>query len=209
MVDKKTDKFSSPANSTNLTVYFWSHQEKSYKTEKWRNIFSQWYHSKKGFIGRNAIYDLSSYITQNDWNILVLNTKFELREQWMMYLKALVFAKDDYRDDNLAIAKSIIETSDPAIIKRLGRIIKGFNEDIWNKCKFEIVVNGNYLEFSQNKEMKNILLGTGTREIVEASPKDFIWGIGFNENNAKNVDKSKWGLNLLGKALMQVRSKLI
>lgn len=51
------------------------------------------------------------------------------------------------------------------------------------------------------------LLSTGNREIVEASPVDNIWGIGFSSDNAmENVDK--WGQNLLGKTLMKVRTIL-
>ena len=72
-------------------------------------------------------------------------------------------------------------------------------------------VNGNYLQFSQDTEMKAILLNTKDREIVEAAWYDKIWGIGYNEANARKVGKKVWeenGLNLLGKALMEVRNKL-
>ena len=47
----------------------------------------------------------------------------------------------------------------------------------------------------------------GERELVEASPLDRIWGVGFAEKNAA-ANKQKWGLNLLGKALMDVRERL-
>ena len=40
--------------------------------------------------------------------------------------------------------------------------------------------------------------------IVEASPLDRIWGVGFGEKRALSV-KQSWGLNLLGRALMDVR----
>jgi predicted NAD-dependent protein-ADP-ribosyltransferase YbiA (DUF1768 family) len=40
-------------------------------------------------------------------------------------------------------------------------------------------------------------------EIVEASPEDRIWGIGFYAENAiSNFDK--WGENLLGKILTEL-----
>ena len=48
------------------------------------------------------------------------------------------------------------------------------------------------------------MLGTGERMIVEASPLDRIWGVGFGEKRALSV-KQSWGLNLLGRALMDVR----
>ena len=57
---------------------------------------------------------------------------------------------------------------------------------------------------SGNKGLRERLLGTGERMIVEASPLDRIWGVGFGEKRALNVRQS-WGLNLLGRALMDVR----
>jgi len=36
---------------------------------------------------------------------------------------------------------------------------------------------------------------------------DRIWGIGFGERNAGN-NRHRWGKNLLGKALMNVRERL-
>ena len=55
--------------------------------------------------------------------------------------------------------------------------------------------------------LKELLLRTGDREIVEASPYDFIWGIGFRERDAGAL-RADWGLNLLGKALMEARKIL-
>jgi len=44
---------------------------------------------------------------------------------------------------------------------------------------------------------------------VEASPKDKIWGIGLGAKSAVEKGEEAWkGLNLLGKALMEVREML-
>ncbi|KAI1503720.1 hypothetical protein F5X99DRAFT_406720 [Biscogniauxia marginata] len=51
-----------------------------------------------------------------------------------------------------------------------------------------------------------VLLATGDRELVEASPYDRTWGIGFSAKNAEQ-SREKWGLNLLGKCLMEVREE--
>ena len=70
-----------------------------------------------------------------------------------------------------------------------------------------VVERGNLLKFTQNEHLKKILLGTGERILVEASPTDRIWGIGFNSKDAPG-NKDKWGENKLGKALMRVREQL-
>lgn len=55
--------------------------------------------------------------------------------------------------------------------------------------------------------LKRWLLATEERELVEASPMDRIWGVGFAEKNA-GANRHRWGQNLLGKALMVVRTRL-
>ncbi len=194
--------------TTITTIFFCSHKQSTYKKESWRCVFSQWYNSGKGFDGKDAVYDLNDFISKDDWNNMILNKKFMLREQWMMYLKAIVFAKNEHREKNLETAKKIMMSTDPSVIKKLGRAVKGYHDDTWNKCKYQIVVNGNYLEFTQNNEMKKILLDTGNREIVEASSYDGIWGIRYDEKTALVTDRRKWGSNLLGKSIMEVRKIL-
>ncbi|MGB0942649.1 MAG: NADAR domain-containing protein [Marinomonas sp.] len=45
--------------------------------------------------------------------------------------------------------------------------------------------------------------------IVEASPVDKIWGVGLAQSDSLIGSAANWqGLNLLGYALMEVRSKL-
>ncbi|KAI3331702.1 DUF1768-domain-containing protein [Xylariaceae sp. AK1471] len=53
---------------------------------------------------------------------------------------------------------------------------------------------------------RDVLLATGKRELVEASPFDRIWGIGFAAKSAEGK-RQKWGTNLLGKCLMEVREE--
>jgi len=191
------------------TIFFNSHRSTAYKTESWRHIFSQWYNSGQPFIGkpRNEIpHDLSEYLTDADWNNHITNKQFSLREQFMMYMKAIIFAKNDNKYENLKIAEYILNTNDPKTIKDYGRKVLGYDETIWNACRFKVVVNGNYLEFTQNKEMLKILLNTNNRELVEASPKDRIWGIGFNVGDGPKTSRDKWGQNLLGKSIMETRT---
>lgn len=76
--------------------------------------------------------------------------------------------------------------------------------------KSRIVEEGNYHKFTISEDaerLRLLLMQTGERELVEASPMDRIWGVGFNEKNA-GYNRKKWGQNLLGKALMVVRERL-
>ena len=42
---------------------------------------------------------------------------------------------------------------------------------------------------------------------MKASHFDRVWGIGFSAANAKK-NRSKWGQNLLGQAIMRARARL-
>ncbi|KAI0521335.1 hypothetical protein F5B22DRAFT_634718 [Xylaria bambusicola] len=66
--------------------------------------------------------------------------------------------------------------------------------------------NTDAAETMQAPSFRDVLLATGTRELVEASPYDRIWGVGFAAKGAER-NRSKWGLNLLGKCLMEVREQ--
>lgn len=154
------------------------------------------------FLGTKAIYD----ITPIDFKKYIEYIEFKNREIWMMYNKALLFAKDKYEQNNLEVANKILQETNPKKVKDLGRKVTGFDEKIWNLWKYKIVVNGNYLQFSQDNQMKQILLDTGDKDLVEASPFDAIWGIGYDSKQALKVKQNQWGENLLGKALIEIRT---
>ena len=102
-----------------------------------------------------------------------------------------------------------METNDPKQIKALGRKVKNFDGEIWRKLRYSVVLNGNYYKFAQNKNMRDILLATEDKILVEASPLDTIWGIGYAKNSPAATDPKAWrGLNLLGFALMEVRDEI-
>jgi ribA/ribD-fused uncharacterized protein len=135
-------------------------------------------------------------------NIGGLDITYNNTEQYMMAHKALLFGDGQ-------IYQLIMEATDPQQIKALGRKVKNFNPSVWDAHKFDIVLNGNRLKFGQNQLLRQRLLQTGNKKIVEASPYDKIWGIGLNAQTAIQTPENKWpGQNLLGEALMQVRVEL-
>lgn len=179
-----------------LPVFFWrSH-------DPW-GVFSQWYPCpfKDPVSGRT----------------------FSCNEQYMMYRKAITF-------NDKETAEKILATDDARTHKALGRKVRNFVGHDWDKVKYDIVVEANLLKFGhgivladdkfvypphgkvQGKDsevsMRQVLLSTGVRDLVEASPMDRIWGIGYSPQHAADVPEVKWGKNLLGKALMNVRERL-
>lgn len=145
----------------------------------WGGIFSQWYKSRFSVGG---VY-------------------YNCAEQYMMAMKASLFENYDTLD-------AIMGTSNPKEQKALGRQVKNFNADKWNAVAKDFVFKANLAKFSDDT-LKRLLLDTGDKEIVEASPYDTVWGIGMSETDPNRFDKSKWrGTNWLGEVLMQVRAEL-
>ena len=119
-----------------------------------------------------------------------------------MHRKAELFGDSE-------VAAKILEAQSPGEAKALGREVRGFDEGIWVESRWDIAAAGNLAKFSQNQRLREYLLATGTRVLVEASPVDSIWGIGMDKAAATDSHPSDWqGLNLLGFVLMQVRSEL-
>lgn len=137
----------------------------------------------------------------------------------MMYHKALLF------EDTKTAAKILADPS-PRTARSLGRKVTPFSEETWAANRERIVTEASLAKFSrpvsedsfrrgngdeaaefpesEGGRLKAALLATGDREIVEASPRDRIWGVGFGAKDAGS-QRERWGLNLLGKALMEAR----
>jgi len=159
---------------------------------------------------------------------------FNCTEQYMMYHKALTFNDD-------ASARAVLATEDPLVQKAIGRKVQDFTPDKWDEVKRGVVLEANVLKFGQGVarrddafvyapllsvdgrpagegdagaevSLKELLLATGDRELVEASPRDRIWGVGFGAERAEELrregKRERWGGNLLGKALMEVRGRI-
>lgn len=160
-------------------LFFWGHQPNKDGSIS-KTCFSQWW--------------LSSFEVDN--------VIYKTAEHWMMAKKAELF------NDNEVLAK-IIKANSPAEAKKLGREVKNYDDKLWLANRYEIVKQGNYHKFSQNKDLKTFLLNTKDRVLVEASPVDPIWGIGMATDHKDVSNPEKWkGLNLLGFALMEVRDEL-
>lgn len=150
-------------------------------SEERREYLSQWYPAE-------FVVDDITYLTA---------------EHYMMAEKARVFGDDGIRT-------AILRTFSPETVKKLGRMVRGFDSVVWEKHRLEVVLRGNEAKFGQNEALRNYLLSTGDKILVEASPFDEIWGVGLAEDDPRITDPRQWnGLNLLGFALMTVRTSLM
>lgn len=135
------------------------------------------------------------------YRMVIGGVSYNTAEQYMMAMKATYFGDKESLD-------KIMATNNPRDQKALGRKVKNFDAGMWSAVSREYVYIANLAKFSEDT-MKLMLLGTGNKEIVEASPTDTIWGIGLSEDDPRALDKSQWrGTNWLGEAIMRVRNDL-
>lgn len=127
---------------------------------------------------------------------------YRTAEHWMMVEKARFFGDD-------ASVPAILAAESPGAAKALGRKVAGFDQDEWERVRFAIVRTGNVEKFRQHPDLAAWLLTTGDSVLVEASPRDAIWGIGLRASNPAAQRVATWrGQNLLGFALTDVRERL-
>jgi ribA/ribD-fused uncharacterized protein len=147
----------------------------------WHGPFSQWHPCK----------------------FTVSRVEFNCAEQFMMYSKAILFG-------DMQSAQRILETSTPKEQKTLGRKVQNFDEAVWAIFREGIVYTASYAKFTQNFELQEMLLATKGTTLVEASPRDRIWGIGLGADNPKAQVRAEWrGRNLLGETLTRVREAIL
>lgn len=120
----------------------------------------------------------------------------------MMAAKARLFGDAETEE-------RVLTAPHPGAAKALGRQVRGFDERVWERERYGIVVQASMAKFGQDPALGEFLLGTAGRVLVEASPLDRVWGIGLAADDPRAANPDRWrGLNLLGFALMETRATL-
>lgn len=167
-------------NSERTTLHDKNEKEKYIFFENRRSGFSQWHKCEFQIDGK--IYNCA--------------------EQYMMHQKAELMGDYD-------TAERIMALHEPRQLKQLGREVKNFDDELWTKNRQKIVEKGNMAKFSQNKILREKLIATDPKILVESCPDDKIWGIGLSKEDERAWNKSTWqGQNLLGEILIKVRDNL-
>ena len=163
------------------------------------------YDGKKNLETDTHFYFWTNWLS--NWKICkivdpITNLEFTSTEQIYMWYKAHFFNDADTR-------KQLEAKLTPKQAKDLGRVVKNYQDDLWECVRFDYMVYSNYLKYTQNPDLKEKLLATGEKVLVEASPYDKVWGVGLLASNPLILDDKNWtGRNLLGKSIMKVRNMI-
>lgn len=161
-------------------LFFWGHRPKPGRRSLGSECLSQWWPS----------------------SFTVGDVRYPSAEHYMMAEKARLFG------DSGALSR-ILTAGSPGAAKAIGREVRGFEDGVWEGARFEIVRRGSRFKFEQNAELRTYLLSTRGRVLVEASPRDRVWGIGLAAQSPDAERPERWrGRNLLGFALMAARLDL-
>lgn len=172
-------------------------RERAARGERLRYLFF-WGHrpNRDGSVGAGCL---------SQWwpaEFTVDGARYPTAEHWMMAEKARLF-----RDS--AAEERVLAASTPGEAKKVGRGVRGFDEAAWREHRFDIVARGSVHKFDQHPDLRSYLLASAGRVLVEASPRDRVWGIGMGAGNEHAGNPAQWrGTNLLGFALMRARADL-
>lgn len=120
---------------------------------------------------------------------------FELDDKWWMtsehYFQAQKFHGTEYEE-------AIRLLDSPMKAAEMGRNRKLPLRKDWEEVKDDIMRKAVLAKFSQNIDLKDKLLNTGTEIIIEKTSNDYYWGCGTKGT----------GKNMLGIILMETREVL-
>lgn len=164
-----------------------------------------------GFFRETEEYGFLSNFYYSPFTVSYMNEdgvksyEFKTAEHAVHFFKAKLFG-------DLETANKITMTDYPKVAKNLGRTVKNFDSSIWDLNKRAIYFDVIKAKFTdeRNKDIRQRLIDTGDSILVECSPYDRIWGIGYSKESSEFICKEfdKWGQNLLGKVLMKVRDSI-
>lgn len=150
---------------------------------------------------------------------------FYASEQVFMYLKAKTFGDDtrmtkiltSLKEDRYEAARrdmiNNVKTSealstwmkDLVKVKGLGRQVRPFDVEKWNKESISAMIHANLAKYRQDEYAYTQLMATGDDGLAEASPRDLIWGTGVGVTASQQGPTAWRGKNYLGYILMNVR----
>lgn len=128
---------------------------------------------------------------------------------WCSFSEKAIMATKAALMDDLEAFQAIDQSDDPKSCKALGRGVRNWDEELWQKHLQEIAFEVVRQKFEADKSFREVLLSTGDHILAEAAPNDCIWGIGLPLNDDRVSNPDQWlGRNVLGYALMRARTHI-
>jgi ribA/ribD-fused uncharacterized protein len=102
-----------------------------------------------------------------------------------------------------------MKINNPGQMKRYNANMPNIDKRLWDAKSTDICYTAVKEKFAQNQDLLALLQDTEQKELIEASPYDKIWGIGFGLDEPKLLQKKdQWGKNTQGSILMKIREEL-
>ena len=185
----------SPDDALKYTTKY--HSNRKHLKDKWKKIGSPQTYSQKKFIYKFFL-PLNFYKTYKNSNIF----GFSNFSQHKINIKGIgIFANAEaalhaYKNiEDKEFVNSLINTKSGLIARYLGKQI--IPTTFWEENKIKIMEDILKLKIEQNPIVKQNLLNTGLRPLVEHIKYDLFWG-----DNGHGI-----GENILGKLLTKLRNK--
>ncbi|MGH7238247.1 MAG: NADAR family protein [Candidatus Saccharimonadales bacterium] len=141
----------------------------------------------------DAIYFFTSgFYALNNWSahaITIWDKKFTTLEHAYHYKK--------YVDNHPAIAAKILAAPSPWAAMQIDRRNRAKRRPDWPGIKVSVMEELARAKLEQNIDVRDCLLKTGSKRIVENSPWDDFWGCGADGK----------GQNIMGKLLTKLREE--
>ncbi|GAA0454944.1 hypothetical protein Ade02nite_03490 [Paractinoplanes deccanensis] len=84
--------------------------------------------------------------------------RFATAEHYMMWSKAILFGDKE-------MAGRVLEAGHPHAAKKLGGLVAGFEQQVWDEHRLPIVVAGNLAKFTAHDDLREFLLGTALMQV--------------------------------------------
>lgn len=144
----------------------------------------------------------SKYIIKNNSplsNIFTCYIKGYHRDVYRSATHYFIKTKQEFFDkNNVELAKMILYETDGTKLLNYSRMIQNYDDHMWNKNRYNIMLQILNKKFTENEYLYNYLIQTENKYLLALSNKDNIWGVNIINNNII-------GKNLLGNALMETR----
>lgn len=152
---------------------------------------------------RVAFFGKEAFLSNLHPATLVVNGEsYSSTEKYYQIKKA-----EHFHDDITATKMKVL--NDPAQIMKLGKNVKNFKQEEWETECRDVMMTANMAKYSQNPALRQALLDTGDKEILESSRHDTYWGTGLGLRSKHALTSTDFqGKNHMGQLLVLVRDHM-